>query len=121
VLGRNVLPGFKAPFDFRRYDPKLRTLELITDEQKILEIGRAISPITHVTPDDPPTLIIHGDKDTLVPLQQAEIMIAKLKEAGVTAELIVRKDAAHGWKNLPKDLTLFADWFDLHLKAPRGK
>ena len=38
------------------------------------EIGQAISPITHVTADDPPTLIIHGDKDFLVPIQQAESM-----------------------------------------------
>ena len=58
----------------------------ITDEAKILEIGREISPVTHVTPDDPPTLIIHGDADKLVPIQQAQMIVEKLKGAGVPAE-----------------------------------
>ena len=63
-----------------------------------------------------PTLILHGDKDFLVPIQQAETMVARLKEAGVTAELVVRKGAAHGWKDMNNDLSLFADWYDKHLK-----
>jgi acetyl esterase/lipase len=116
AIGRGTLAAFKAPFDFKVYDAKTKAFERITDETKIIEIGRAISPITHVTADDPPTLIIHGDKDFLVPIQQAESMVAKLKEVGVTAELVVRKDAAHGWKDLQKDLSLFADWYDKHLK-----
>lgn len=116
AIGRGTLAAFKAPFDFKYLDPKTKTFERITDEKKIVEMGRAISPITHVTADDPPTLIIHGDKDFLVPIQQAETMIAKLKEVGVAAELVVRKDAGHGWKDLPKDLGLFADWYDKHLK-----
>ena len=116
AIGRGTLANFKAPFDFKVFDPKTKAFERITDEAKIVEIGRTISPITHVTPDDPPTLIIHGDKDLLVPFQQAEIFIAKMKGAGVPAELVVRKDAVHGWKGIEKDRVLFADWFDRHLK-----
>lgn len=115
ALGRGVLSGFKAPFDFREFNPTTRTFERITDEKKFLEMGKLISPITHVTSDDPPTLIIHGDKDKLVPMQQAEIIIAKLKEVGVPAELVVRKDAVHGWKDIANDVNVFADWFDRHL------
>ena len=116
AIGRGTLGGFKAPFDFKTFDAKTKLFERITDDKKRVDIGKAISPITHVTADDPPTLIIHGDKDFLVPIQQAETMVAKLKEVGVTAELIVRKDAGHGWKNIEKDLSLFADWYDMHLK-----
>jgi len=87
----------------------------ITDEEKFKEIGRHISPIHHVSKDDPPTLILHGDADKLVPIQQAEILIAKLKEAGVPAELAVKKGAGHGWPNLLQDVRSFADWFDRHL------
>jgi len=116
AIGRGTLAGFKAPFDFKVLDPKTKTFERITDEKKISEIARAISPITHVTSDDPPTLIIHGDRDFLVPIQQAESMVAKLKEVGVPAELVVRQGQGHGWKDLPNDLTLFADWYDKHLK-----
>jgi acetyl esterase/lipase len=116
AIGRGTLAAFKAPFDFKYFDGKTKTYERITDEKKIVEIGRTISPITHVTADDPPTMIIHGDKDFLVPIQQAESIVAELKEVGVTAELVVRKGAGHGWKDLPKDMALLADWYDKHLQ-----
>lgn len=115
VLGDKVLSGFKAPFDFRELDPKTRSYVPITDHARVLEIGRAISPYYHVSKDDPPTLIIHGDADKLVPLQQSQRLIARLKEVGVPAELVIKKGEAHGWQNLAADITLFADWFDKHL------
>jgi dipeptidyl aminopeptidase/acylaminoacyl peptidase len=90
----------------------------VTDEEKILEIGRRISPINHVSSDDPPTFIIHGDQDTLVPIQQAQIIVDKLKEAGVPAELSVKKGAAHGWPDIAKDMPRIVDWFDKHLAKP---
>ena len=116
ALGRGVLAGFKAPFDFHELDKKSNTFLPVTDEQKVLEIGRKISPVTHVTADDPPTLIIHGDADKLVPIQQAELLVQKLKEAGVEAKLVTKPGAAHGWPDQAKDLVLIADWFDAHLK-----
>src|SRR5262249_50140503 len=73
----------------------------------------------HVSAESPPTLIVHGDKDRLVPLQQSERIAAKFKDAGVPVELIVRKGAEHGWKDLPKDLEKFADWFDKYLKPEK--
>jgi dipeptidyl aminopeptidase/acylaminoacyl peptidase len=75
-----------------------------------------ISPITHVTAESAPTLIFHGDADKLVPIQQAEVFIAKLREAGVEAKLVVKKGAAHGWADVVKDFAVMADWFDTHLK-----
>jgi len=68
-----------------------------------------------VTRDDPPTLIIHGDADKLVWFQQAEVMIARLTEAGVVNKLVVKPGAGHGWPDLLKDVVLVADWFDRHL------
>jgi acetyl esterase/lipase len=121
ALGRGILKGFRAPFDFRELDRSTNSFVSVTDESKVLEIGKQISPVYHVTPDDPPTLIIHGDADTLVPIQQAELIVEKFKEVGVPAELVVKKGAAHGWQDLPKDITVFADWFDKHLKKSEGK
>jgi acetyl esterase/lipase len=115
ALGRGVLKGFKPPFDFHEQDPNTKVFRPITDEARIVEIGRQISPVDHATADDPPTLIIHGDADLLVPIQQAELIIDKLKKAGVDAKLVVKKGASHGWPNLNKDMTLIADWFDEHL------
>src|SRR5262249_10354176 len=88
----------------------------VTDEAKVRDLLKKISPITHVSSDDPPMLLIHGDKDDLVPVQQAEVFVAKLKEAGVPAKLIVKEGAGHGWKDIGKDLVTFADWSDQHLK-----
>ena len=51
-----------------------------------------------------------------MPIQQAETIIAKLKEAGVPAELVVKKGVGHGWPDLLKDIPTFADWFDKYLK-----
>ena len=121
ALGRGTLSGFRAPFDFHELDPKTRSFMPVTDEDKLIEIGKQISPIYHVTADDPPSLIIHGDADTLVPIQQAEIIIEKFKEANVPAELVVKKGAGHGWGDLAKDLTILADWFDKYLKKAEGK
>jgi acetyl esterase/lipase len=119
AVGRGVLKGFKAPFDFKEVDPTTHVSRPITDEAKILEIARQISPVNHVSSDDPPTLIIHGDADTLVPIQQAELILDKLKSAGVETKLVVKKGAAHGWPDLLKDNVTIADWFDTHLKSHR--
>jgi len=117
-LGTGILKNFRAPFEFRQLDPKTHCYVPITDEKRILEIARSISPVYHVTKDDPPTLIIHGDADALVPIQQAHLIMAKFKEAGVPAELVVKPGAGHGWLTLPLDMSTIADWFDKYLKKP---
>ena len=84
------------------------------------KLGREISPINYVTNRLPPTMIIHGDLDEVVPLQQAETFVAKARAEGAAkVELIVRKGKGHGWGDFWKsteDITAFADWFDRHLK-----
>jgi acetyl esterase/lipase len=115
ALGNGTLKDFKAPFDFTRYDPQTKSFELITDQAKRQEIGKQISPIYQVSSDDPPTLIVHGDADTLVPIQQSQTFVEKMKASGVTAELTVKKGAGHGWGGMEKELEQFADWFDKYL------
>jgi len=108
-------PPFRAAFDYRALDPKSMLWPAIDDLDKRREIARETSPIAHVSADDPPTLIIHGDADMLVPLQQSETFEKKLREAGVECRLIVKKGSGHGWLGLDKDLDQFAEWFDQHL------
>jgi len=62
-------PPFRAAFDYRELDQASRLWVPITDPERLREITRQISPITHVTPDDAPTLILHGNADDLVPIQ----------------------------------------------------
>jgi acetyl esterase/lipase len=116
-------PPYRAAFDYRELDKQSMLWVPITDPKRLQEIARQISPVSHVTPDDPPTLIIHGDADRLVPLQQSELIAEKLKEAGVETNLVVKKGAGHGWLGLDKDLPQIADWFDKYLgsQPERGK
>lgn len=55
-----------------------------------------VSPITFVSADDPPTMLLHGDQDNIVPIQHARNMLERLKAAGVQTELIVVPGANHG-------------------------
>ena len=85
------------------------------------ELGREISPINFVNSNTVPTLIIHGDADKLVPIYQAQIFEKKCQEFGVPFKLITKPGADHGWKEMEKDIIVFADWFDEHLRRLKTK
>ncbi len=53
------------------------------------------SPISHVTPDDPPFLLIHGDRDELVPVEQSQLMYDRLIKEHVPAQLVIVQNARH--------------------------
>jgi len=56
----------------------------------------AVSPVLFASPDDPPTLLIHGDKDYVVQLWQSEKMYDALQANNVESRLIVYKGMMHG-------------------------
>lgn len=82
-----------------------------------VDIGRPLSPIFHVHSNTPPSLIHHGDADTLVPLDQSQRYQARARELGRTVELIVHPGGSHGWLTMPWDIRHFGDWFDRHLRS----
>jgi acetyl esterase/lipase len=92
----------------------------IQDEPYKSLAGKA-DPITYVTRDDPPFLIMHGDKDMLVPLHQSELLLAALKKADVSASLYIVKGGGHGLrggKETPEELfEMVANFFDKQLKT----
>ena len=55
------------------------------------------SPITHVTGDDSPFLLIHGDRDEVVPYDQSQLMYDRLIKANVPAQLVIVKNAGHSF------------------------
>jgi acetyl esterase/lipase len=81
------------------------------------ELIESVSPIFHVSADDPPSLMIHGDKDELVPLAHSERILASFKEAGVATNLIVLPGAAHGFRgdDAATASQHVVDWFTTHL------
>lgn len=82
-------------------------------------IGREMSPIFHVNSNLPPTLIYHGDADTLVPLDQSQRFQAEAHKAGRTVELVIHPGGKHGWLSMLWDIRQFASWFDQYLR-PEG-
>ena len=105
-----------APFDFREMDRATGTLTSVSHDRR-RQIGREVSPLTHAASDSSPVLIIHGDKDKLVPLSQSEAMVAKLKACGVETELVVKPGKGHLWLGIGQDIPTLADWFDRHLQS----
>ncbi len=85
------------------------------------------SPITHVTSDDAPFLLFHGDVDATVPFEQSSLMEAVLKKVGVAVEFVQVPGGAHGTdfgfkpgdSRMPDVVGRAAKWFDTHLKATR--
>jgi acetyl esterase/lipase len=82
-----------------------------------LKLGPEISPIHGLKKETPPTLIIHGDADKLVPIYQAEIYKKKADAVGANVRVDVKPGADHGWAKMENDLATFADWFDAHLRG----
>jgi acetyl esterase/lipase len=121
---------FFPPTDFLDWDGKLADMKLLGgllflggtnghSDAEIKERALQISPARLVKPPTVPFLLIHGDADPLVPLQQSQKMVAALKAAGGSAELIVKKGGGHPWMTLPEEVKMMADWFDQHLPAAK--
>ena len=73
------------------------------------------NPITYVTKDDPPFLIVHGDADPLVPHHQSELLAAALKAAGVPVTFYTAKGGGHGRFNDPRVAELTREFLKQHL------
>ncbi|MFO0916910.1 MAG: alpha/beta hydrolase [Planctomycetaceae bacterium] len=88
-----------------------------------------VSPLLHVTSDDAPVLMLHGDKDTVVPIEHSRNMLAACERAGVPARLFVAEGGGHGFSPGRKEKTIRPEmlrWFKEHLsnrpspQEPRG-
>lgn len=72
------------------------------------------SPIVHVSPDDPPTLLIHGDKDNLVPISNSQIIYEAFQKNNVKTEFITIAGAGHGFlgDDAKRAGAAMAAWFE---------
>ncbi|HEX2464569.1 MAG TPA: alpha/beta hydrolase [Thermoanaerobaculia bacterium] len=92
--------------------------------------SQSVSPIFFVTADDPPSLMVHGDQDELVPLRNSERILEAFKGAGVATELIVIAGGKHGFEGTHAVTARDAmvHWFETYLgskpaaqPAPTGR
>lgn len=81
------------------------------------QIGRQMSPICFVHSNLPPTLIYHGDADTLVPLDQSERYQVACQKKGCRVKLVVHHGGGHGWWSMIWDIRQFGAWFDKYLTS----
>ncbi len=84
----------------------------------------AASPITYVSADDPPVLLMHGDADRTVPFHQSELMEAALRKVNVPVKVIRIEGGDHGpdfpgAKNPPDYKAEMVKWFDTYLLKKR--
>ncbi len=83
------------------------------------QLCRAASPVTYITPDDPPALILHGTKDALVPTTQSRLLFAALSASKVPAHLHLIEGAPHSFHLQPKQQDLRSrviEFFNKHLR-----
>jgi len=86
-----------APCDFREIPPRSDALAFFLKgpRQDFSELYHAASPTAFASAGDPPTRLIHGDRDLLVPLDSSREFHAALQAAGVAAELSVCEGQGH--------------------------
>jgi acetyl esterase/lipase len=77
----------------------------------VVALAKQLSPITYVNPRYPPTLIVHGDDDKVVPLQQARAMDQALTKAGVEHKLEVIPGGGHDDKTFGPGVMKAVQWF----------
>ncbi len=113
-----------GPTDFtepvRRDHPAIRDYMNGTYEQDPARFALA-SPLQHVTEKTPPTCVIHGTVDMLVPVEQSDRLVEKLREKGVPHHY----SRINGWPHAMDAVELVnrhtralaVDFFDKHLKT----
>jgi acetyl esterase len=77
-------------------------------EELIRAYLHEMSPIDHISPGLPPFLMVHGTADTVVPFDQSERMLKRLKAAGNVAELITVQGGGHGLRGWERSRELSA-------------
>jgi len=67
------------------------------DERK--EMAKLASPLSYIDANDPPVLIIHGEKDGMVIIRQSELLFEALKKAEVECKMLRVKNADHQYRS----------------------
>jgi acetyl esterase/lipase len=88
--------------------------------RQMREAVKAASPITYITRDDPPFLVLHGDRDPTVPPHQSVLLRDALIAAGVKVQHDIVVGGEHGGPLFQTDeiARMVVGFFDQHLKRP---
>lgn len=109
IVGKE--PGHDPPSSLK--DAVAALLGGPIDENK--EKAVLASPVTHISKEDPPFVIVHGECDSTVPAIHADVLREALEKAGVEVTCLVVKGAEHGF-DIPEIEEKVEAFFDRHLK-----
>ncbi len=107
--GKEGAAAFKNPLLVGAYGATFG-IDTKSPEDKLSAIGKLYSPATYISAKTPPTLLIHGDKDMLVPIQQSEWFKSKLDAVHIKNNVVVVPGEGHGWKDMTPQLNQILDW-----------
>lgn len=99
-----AVPGLKPPLSFAA------------------DLEDDVSPLLHVTADDAPVLMIHGDQDQLVPIEHSRNIVPKFEAVGVAGKLVTIEGAGHGYSAQQTQevvLPAMLDWFEKYLQPAK--
>lgn len=117
AMDRHALPGSRLIHDSAN-SPESRLVGGLIQEKAQDEKVRAANPITFVTADDPPFLIVHGDQDPAVPHHQSELLYTALVAAKVPVRFVTVAGGGHGQGFPHAELNpIVREFFDRHLKG----
>ncbi|MBI2519662.1 MAG: alpha/beta hydrolase [Bdellovibrio sp.] len=68
------------------------------DDQAVIKRAHRASPLTHIDRDDPSFLVIHGEADDMVPINQSELLVTALRNAGNQVTFLRLPGVGHGFK-----------------------
>ncbi len=89
--------------------------------ERMREPARKANPITFISGDEPPFLIMHGDRDSLVPVSQSELLANALKKAGTQVEFKILPGKGHETFSDAESLRQVEKFFDRTLRSANGK
>lgn len=107
-------PGYES--HAKADSPEAKLLGGAVSENK--DKAARVNPIAYVTKDDPAFLIVHGDKDAVVPMNQSELLFEGLKKTGVSVRYHKIQGAGHGGPafEAKEVAAMVAGFFDERLK-----
>lgn len=112
-------PTFRVKAVVAYYPPthELLSLGIQPFYPEDLSLLPGLTPINHISANDPPVLLVHGDSDDLVPIEQSEAMYAALQNSGVTTDFVAMAGSGHGFRGEAADEAnkLLIDWFSKYL------
>ena len=97
LFNHNDSPNFRNRFESR-------LVGKATEEDKP-SLFRELSPVTYITAQSPPLLMIQGDQDTTIPVKHAYHMQEHVKHVPAPVEVLIVKNAGHNWKPVGAPIT----------------